>query len=304
MKRVIDFHAHLGDIAWGKNVIWRQGVEQTDFPNPLKAHEESGFSEPLLSSMDEFPDLIQAAYRLLDENTLENLIKRLDEDGITYIVMLPIHPYIAFEEILAASKLEPRIIPFTTVDYSLPTDQIIVKLKSDVRNGARGLKIHPVVQNISLADPKVHAAVEAMASYNLPILSHCGINDYYLDESPYPRNPELGNFEDFADLCHAYPKARLVAGHAGGLLGGEMEILAEKTKGLDNVYVDTSFRPSEGVLKAVELFGRNRVLFGTDHPFSTQTGGLREIYKACAGDTELERLLVFQNAADLLGIYQ
>ena len=303
MKKVIDCHAHLGDISWGKNVIWKQGVEQHDFPNPLKSHEDSGFIEPLLSNMDDFPELLQATYRLLDENTLENLSKTLDRGGITYIVMLPIHPFITFEEILAASKLETRIIPFTSVDFSQSISQIIAKLKSDVKKGARGLKLHPVVQYVSLSDPKVHAAVETMASYNMPTLSHCGINDYYIGESPYPRNPEFGNFEYFVKLCHAYPNAKLVAGHAGGLLGGEMEILAEKTKGLKNVYVDTSFRPAAGIIQAVELFGRDRVMFGTDHPFSTQAGGLREIRKACANDQELEDMIVFQNAADLLGVY-
>jgi predicted TIM-barrel fold metal-dependent hydrolase len=205
---------------------------------------------------------------------------------------------------LAASKLDTRILPFTSADYSLPIDELVEKLKLDVKRGARGLKIHPILQNISLTDPKVHAAVETIASYNLPIISHCGANDYYFPEETYPRNPEFGDVKYFIELAHQYPDISLVSAHAGGLMGGELEILAEAVKDLNNVYVDTTFRSAQDIKKAVDFFGRDKVLFGTDNPFSTPKGSLEQVDKACAGDPELSNMILFENAASLLHIYR
>lgn len=306
MRKVIDFHAHLGDIFHErKNTTFDQNVKHGDYPNPFIVLEESGFATPLIGpDPDEFRVLIHASLNLTWENTLENLSKKLDKFDITYICIFPILPNNAFEEMLAASKLEPRILPFTSADYSLPIDELVAKLKLDVKRGARGLKIHPILQNIRLSNPKVHAAVETIASLNLPILSHCGANDYYFPEKTYPRDPEAGDVKYFIELAQKYPDVTLVAGHAGGLMGGEMEILGEAVKDLKNVYVDTTFRSAADILRAVELFGRDRVLFGTDNPFSTHKGALAQVEKACSDNPELANMILFENAARLLHIYR
>lgn len=302
MTRVIDFHAHLGDIFHQmKNVTFKTNVSHGDYPNPFYEHDRNGFRGPLIKSEDELPMLIEASQNLCWENTLENLSKILDENKIDFICLFPIHPCNSFEEMLAASKLEPRILPFTSADFSLPVDDMVEKLRKDIRRGARGLKIHPVLQKINLLDSKVAAATELFGKAGLPILSHCGANTYYVDEDADKKNtPEFGDVKYFIEYAKRFPQYNLVAGHAGGLMGGEMEQLAAGTKGLPNVYVDTTFRSAEDIKELVKLFGRERVLFGTDHPFSTHQGSMREVFKACNGDAELLDLVLYSNAARLL----
>ena len=53
------------------------------------------------------------------------------------MVSLPILPNTSFDEALAASRLEPRIIPFTCCDYGLPIDEMLSKLERDIALGAR-----------------------------------------------------------------------------------------------------------------------------------------------------------------------
>ncbi len=306
MRKIIDFHAHLGDIFHAKkNTLWDQNVQHGDYPNPFIVQEESGYLDPLLSNPSELQILIDAGQYLCWENTVQNMTKKLDDFNITYTNVFPIHPNNTFEEMLAASKVDPRILPFTSADYSLPVDEMVAKLKSDVKLGARGLKIHPIIQNTRLADPRVHAAVETIASFNLPILSHCGANDYYIDK-PYKRDPEAGDVKYFIELAQTYPDIVLVAGHAGGLMGGEMEILAEGIKGLHNVYVDTSFRGYADILKAVDFFGADKVLYGTDCPFSTHKGPIKQVELAAekAQDPKLADMIFFENAAKILHIYR
>ena len=162
---------------------------------------------------------------------------------IDYICLLPIVPNTTLEE-LAASRLEKKIIPFTSADFTLTEGEMVAKLKRDIERGARGLKLHPILQNISLSDPRTHAAVEVLGEAGLPITSHCGINEYYLPDSPYRKetNAEFGDVKYVIELCHTFPDYNIVAAHGGGTVGGEMEILARETRGLKNVYTDTSFR--------------------------------------------------------------
>lgn len=79
-----------------------------------------------------------------------------------YMVSLPVLPNTSFEETLAASKLEPKILPFTSPDFSLPVKEMQEKLREDIRMGARGLKLHPILQNVKLTDKRTYAAVEVL----------------------------------------------------------------------------------------------------------------------------------------------
>lgn len=302
MKKIIDFHSHLGDVFHQqKNVTFKQNVQPKDMDNPFLRQEESGFVDPLIGpSLEEFKHLIDAGQQLCWENTLENLSRKLDHFGIAGICVLPVLPNTSFEEYLAASKLDDRLLPFSCADYSLSSEALEEKLLLDIKRGARGLKIHPVLQNQSLRDEKVALAVEIFGSHDLPIISHCGANDYYASGETYPRNPEYGDVSYFIELAQKFPNYSLVAAHSGGLMGGEMEILAEGVKGLQQVFVDTTFRSALDIKRQVDFFGQERVLFGTDNPFSTHKGAIAQVEQACAGNVALEHKILYQNAATLL----
>ena len=83
-------------------------------------------------------------------------------------------------------------------------------------------------------------------------------------------------------------------------MGGEMELLYEETKGYENFYLDTTFRSAADIRKMVELFGPDRICFGTDRPFSTPKGALKAVAEACSGDAELEDKILYANAARCL----
>jgi predicted TIM-barrel fold metal-dependent hydrolase len=308
MRKIIDSHAHLGDIFHPmKNVTFKQNVKTFDFGtyrNIFIEHEDNNYEGPLFdeNNMADYHNLINAGQLLSWENTLENVSRRLDESDINYVVMLPILPGNSFEEMLAASKLDPRILAFTSADYNLPLDEMEAKLRLDVKNGARGLKLHAVIQNIRLTDPRLRRAVEVFSSLGLPIISHCGANDYYLPDVTYPRDPEAGDSKYFIQLANEYPDAKLVAAHGGGSFAGDMERLAAATKGLKNIYTDTSFRSADEVLQAIELFGEDKVMFATDNPFGTYPGSLRQVDKALKDEPVLLDKVLYQNAATLLNI--
>ncbi len=77
-----------------------------------------------------------------------------------------------------------------------------------------------------------------------------------------------------------------------------MQLLAP----LPNVFVDTSFQSPERVRQLVAAFGAERVLFASDWPFGNRPPALAIVRAACRGDRGLERRILFENAAELLGI--
>jgi len=304
MPRVIDIHAHLGDIFhYNRNVTFKQNVQKGGYADPFATLAESGFSKPLIGdSFEEFRVLCSAGHELCWENTVENLGKRLDTAGVTYICLYPVLPNTSFEEYLAASKLEGRILPFTSADYSLPIDEMVKKLERDIERGARGLKIHPVLQNISLRDDRVKAAVRVFGDRSLPVVSHCGANDYYTEGEDFARTPEYGDVKYFIELVKEFPEYPLIAGHCGGLMGGEMEILSAALEGYDHVYVDTTFRSAADIKRMVDFFGRDKVLFGTDTPFSNHKYAIEAVQDACGADADLADMILYKNAAQILCI--
>ncbi|MGI5901803.1 MAG: amidohydrolase family protein [Desulfitobacteriia bacterium] len=304
MRRVIDCHAHLGDIFHeNKNITFKTNVQKGNYPDPFEQLELDGYSRPLMpKNEEEVLILIDAGQYRVWECTLEAVGKSLDESNIDFICMFPILPNTSFEEYLAASKLDPRIIPWTSADFNLPLEDMCTKLRSDVARGAKGLKVHLTLQNMTPDDPKVHAAVDLFGELDLPVAFHCGVNHYYAPDKPYKTNPEASDTINIIEIARQHPNTRIVAAHGGGVMGGEMELLAEKSADLKNIYVDTSFRDAKYMVKMVEAFGPDKVMFGTDFPFGSHKHSLAEVEKAFKNEPELLDKVLFLNAARLMRI--
>ncbi|QIQ20558.1 amidohydrolase family protein [Zophobihabitans entericus] len=309
MQKIIDFHNHLGDIfAYQKNVIYKLGRKFPDnIHNPFKAFADKKFQGAFVdpTTPGALENLQAATVEACRNYTLEVLTRELDEDNITYVCLYPIYPHIGFEDYLAASRFEPRIIPFTSADWSKDKDTIGRKLLKDVEHGARGLKIHPVLQPISLRDPLVKDVLnEYWSLTGLPVVSHCGANAYYdTPEMQKLECPEYGDVQHFIWLVKQCPKVKMVAAHAGGLMGDEMEVLHQALPNCENLWVDTTFRSAEDMRKQVEYFGADRVLFGSDSPFSPRGACIETVKEAFGEGSDLYKKVIYQNAADLLQLY-
>lgn len=313
-KRIIDFHTHLGDIFHeNRNIAFkRPGIVPppkgfTGF-DPFKDLEESGYTRPLIV------DDVQAQNKLIDAGQVRiweraNIFTTgeiMDAAGINYMVSMPIMPNTSFEEALAASKLDPRFIPFTCPDFGLADDQMMQKLRQDIAKGARGLKIHPILQNIAITDKRCEKPIELFGDLGMPISYHCGVNEYYKPDSPFLKltNAEFGALHYTLDLLRKYPDYIIIPAHGGGSCGGELEALAELVAklGCKNVYVESSHRGVEGMRKMLELFGPDRIMFATDWPFDTCTWSVKYAAQAFQDDPAVADKFFYLNAARILHI--
>ena len=156
MNKIIDIHAPLGDIFCGQNITFRTRLQRPDhIDDSFAQNARDGFVFKAEGrTAEQLQDRMREGQNRLAHATCENLGKSMDDVQAAYSVALPILPYTSFDEYLAASRLDPRILPFSCPDYSLPQDETLEKLRQDIANGARGLKIHSVLSNLPMTDPR------------------------------------------------------------------------------------------------------------------------------------------------------
>ncbi len=229
--------------------------------------------------------------------TLENLSATLDENNVGQIAMLPIYPNVRFEHLAAAAEKEPRIIPFTGIDFD-NLDDVEAKLAGDVQRGARGLKLHPILQRMSLESEETFRAVAAWEPHGFPVLFHAGYCNYFgctVDREV--EEPENGYIASAVNLVNAFPGVRFVAAH-GAL--EEVDDLIELLGDAPNLWVDVSFQEPEGIHKLVDTFGEDRVMYASDWPYGSMDVSLHRLKAAYPDDEEMLERLLWRNAAGLL----
>jgi predicted TIM-barrel fold metal-dependent hydrolase len=171
--------------------------------------------------------------------------------------------------------------------------------EADVEAGARGLKLHPIIQNVPLTSERTLAAVQAFSAHGLPVLFHCGISSYYFGEERKKEQPRYGEIRYAADLVRTFPSVSFIAGHSGLL---QVRDVLKLLGGCGNVWVDTSSQSVAMVRRLITTFGPERVLFASDWPYGNRPPAREIVKHACGGDEGLERRILFENAAELLGL--
>lgn len=297
---IVDVHSHLGDILYPKGgaLIGKTGIRPKKVWDPVvmserNLHRGYGPLDPLLYKL--IGRWLTIAER--EKNfaaTLENMADSLEDTGIGATVCLPIPPHVTFEDLRKAQEKDARVIPFTGVDFGRDYD-LDAAFQADVEAGAKGLKLHPIIQNEALNSARTIEAAKAFAAHDLPILFHCGVSSYYLDDGD--QNPEFGKIHYARELVEAVPEAKFIAGHSGLF---EFKKVVSLLSACDNVWVETSFQSPGHIRMLIDAFGAGKVLFGSDWPYGNRPPGMATVKEACRGDAELEERLFNKNAVELM----
>lgn len=178
--------------------------------------------------------------------------------------------------------------------------------------GIRGIKVHPPYQGADLDDPAFLRILRGAAERDLAVLTHAGL-DVGL---PGARQATP---EKILRALEKTPGVTLILAHMGGWRCWEE---AERLLSRCPVYLDTSFAlgamtpngdgyyQSEAELQMLSpgafadiarSFGADRVLFGTDSPWSDQAA-CRAAVEALPLTAEEKRLILGENAERLLRI--
>ena len=150
-----------------------------------------------------------------------------------------------------------------------------------------------------MTDPRTLACIELFGNAGLPVLFHVGVSHYYTFGQPYKEPPEYGGLDDFITVAHMFPDYDLIAAHC---VNNYVRELAEKTAGLNRIYTDTTFCSAAKIADAVEVMGDDKILLGTDYPFTTIADAYAQVEIALRDKPESLYKVAYGNAARLLRI--
>lgn len=300
---IIDIHSHLGNILehGGGRLISQKGVVMKRMFDPMTINEIGLMRTYGLGSL---PYMIVKYWATKSQRarnataTLENLRRSIDEAGVDYTVCMPIAPYVTFDDLAAACTEEKRILPFTSIEFARGRDAG-KKLAEDVRRGALGLKLHPIIQSVSLVDSRTMEALQAYVPLKKPVLVHTGVSGYYLGKEKGRNTPAYGKIRYAEEMVKTFPGINFIIGHSGLFQVNEV---MRRLRGCPNVWVDTSIQSPLRVRQLVKTFGAEKVMYASDWPFGNRPPAIRIVRDACRGDRRLEDRIFFENARDLLGL--
>ena len=138
----------------------------------------------------------------------------------------------------------------------------------------RGLKLGPIYQNIHPMDKRMLPIYEYCERNHLPILMHQG--------TTFPRRAPLKFASPLLleDVALAHPELVIVIAHLGHPWMAETIVLIRKHP---NLFADISalhYRPWQfynGLMLAVEYGVSDKILFGSDYPFTTPSESIRKL---------------------------
>lgn len=164
-----------------------------------------------------------------------------------------------------------------------------------VDNGIKGIKLHPDYQEFFVDEPDLIPMYRAISDAGLVLLFHAGV-DIGLPP-PIHCTPDR-----LARVLDAVPDLKVIAAHMGGYKC--WDDVRKYLVGRD-LYFDTSYSIAdlgkEEMLDIVKTHGVERILFGTDSPWTDQSKEVAAIRSLPLSDEEINEILG-GNAVRLLNL--
>ena len=222
-----------------------------------------GRPDELLGVMDEYG--VQRAFMFcLDEPDREPAFRAPNDRTLVY-----------------ARESGGRLIPFVRLDLNeSPVEEAVRCLDA----GARGIKLHPRAQKISLEDARLRPVFELAAERKVPILIHGGRG----------LPPIAAHLEVLVRACE---NVQLIVAHAGI---ADMANLTSRFAGYPGVFFDTSTWSPVDLLDFYRRMPPEQILYASDYPYGRQPSSLLMALRTArlAGFSERElRGMLHDNAA-------
>ena len=233
-------------------------------------------------------------YTPLLDGRLSSLVSSMDDAGISISCLASI----ATRPGQAASILEwsrsirsDRVEPLPSFHPFSPARE--AEIEQIVKEGFRGIKLHPFYQDFKADDVTVFPAYEQLSAAGLFVLFHSG------NDISFPGMDYAAPFR-IAKVHQNFPGLKIIAAHLGGW--HDWDDVLENIAGKD-IGIDTSFAheaDSSAVKKILAIHSQEDVYFGSDSPWTPQKKSVEFIQSLDIDDAYKEKILGL-NALRLLG---
>ncbi len=241
----------------------------------------------------------EAKIKAFTNGTLQELKCSMKENNISFSVLLPVATrpgqFETINRYAAEVSGKEGIISFGGIHPD--TDHYKEELQEIKRLGLPGIKLHPDYQATFIDDPRMVRIIQYAAELELIVSIHAGLDIGLPDPIHCPPERAAKMLEQ---IDHS--NARIILAHMGGF--GQWDAVEEYLVG-KRVWFDTSYTlgslPQEQFLRIVRDHGADRILFGTDSPWSGQKEYIRYLAEMDLTEEETESIF-WGNAAGLLGL--
>ncbi len=313
LPEVVDIHTHLG-FAWLDSPPVPL-LEQT----PQVAYLFDPTLEPTSIDMEDYSNRL-ATEAILDEtthqsiacvgplgsdraltHTIPNLLREMAGLRIGRSVVLPIDLGYGESDDLTNVWLDAiedagatdQIIPFGSVHPKDPAWE--TKLRAMAARGVYGIKLHPTMQQIYPDDDATMAVIQVIDELGLPVLFHsgrAGIEPEFM--------AKYSVMDHFTRPVAEFPNTPFILGHSGAYLDFEAAVALAQSH--SNAWMCLAGPGVGSIQHMIQTLGPERLLYGTDWPFFSQALDLAKVLLATEGDEGARRLILGENALNLLGL--
>ena len=238
-------------------------------------------------------DFYQLDGSLEMDGTVEMLLKRGTEAGISRFVILPVSNAANRVRsintfILEQAKAHDRFIGFGTVHAEM--EGLEEETEWILQNGLRGIKMHPDSQRFDIDDPRLFPMYE-MVQGKIPVLLHMGDPRY--------------NYSHPARLRHIldiFPHLEVIAAHFGGyrMFHTARELLWD-TDCVFDISSALMFMEQGEAEKYIHSYGAERMAYGTDYPLWDPVEEVQQFQKLKLYDEQFDQI-AHKTAERILGL--
>jgi len=221
----------------------------------------------------------------------EDLLDEMNQNQVDMAVIAPADQYLAVynqegNDYIAemVRKYPHKFIGFGCVSpwYGEKAVDEVYRIKS---LGLKGIKMEPFIQGFMLSDRITDGILTACEETALPVLVATG--------TPISSMPL-----QLRELALRFPKVNFIMGHMGfSDFWYDVSIAAEN---LDNMYMELSYQMPSVIIEAIARCGRDKVLFGSDWPFSREKIEMAKV--GLTEDEEDKKHILGENAMHILNI--
>jgi predicted TIM-barrel fold metal-dependent hydrolase len=235
-------------------------------------------------------------YRPCTDGTLQGLLDsmKLADISVSLVANIATKPAQMMPILNFCKEIKSEAIhPLVSFHPSNDTYEVEDMLGEAHQLGIRGVKMHPMYQNFSIDDKYMYGFYELMAGMGLFVMFHTGL------DMAFPGNNQA-DVERVKKVADWFKDLTIICTHVGGWKQWDrIRCLSD----CENVYTETSLTLTEisddEFVKALSHFDEDRVLFGSDSPWTDQKEMLERTLRLKISDSRKEKM-VYRNAAKLL----
>lgn len=194
--------------------------------------------------------------------TLQDLEAIMTEYGYSGAVVMPMLvgvPLLANIELRKEIEGKPRLYMFAWVGPYNDSADLVDWIGANIGGDVKGMKFHASISQCEIGDACIQPFLEIADHAGLPFLYHAG-------RTPISWPVKL------MTVAPSYPNVKFILGHGGGTAYDRAVDTLHRWPSLpSNVWVEISTqRWPDLMCRMVKTWGEDRILFGTDLPFTDQ----------------------------------